>query len=121
VLGLDGVRVTRLLNVAIVMFVAASLAAVVPVTKRLAAPLVCPSGYARSIVVIDVSSGEDDTAWSSALWCAYADRATPPVEANGRTVLAILVAEFLVVVFGTRALAGVWLRVAGRAPRAGDP
>jgi len=105
---------------AIIAFVALMVAtvgmAIVPVSQRLTAPIVCPAGYTESVVVTYTSRSSDGVSMSSELYCIDAADGRP-VEASGfltflvsflGVLLALLSPLVLLALFGTvrRALRG---------------
>ncbi len=67
-------------------------------TMKLAAPIVCPKGYDRSIVVLHVRGGSrGGTSYTGDLWCAFPEKNRFPVNVNTFGVIGVLFGEWLLV------------------------
>lgn len=106
--GIVGTAIGLLAGAAFVapMIVGASMV-FAPVAKRLAAPVACPEGYLRSIVVQDIGHPEPGvTTFSSELYCFKASGR--PVQATDFRVFvglwAIVTGSMVVVVLGAIAV-----------------
>ena len=84
----------RLVAAAFAGFVIAFLSwAIVPASTRLSAPLLCPSGYGRSLVVLHVYGGAADSTTKSDLWCVPSGGDACPTRVDGMSVIFTMVGE----------------------------
>ncbi|MGH7282744.1 MAG: hypothetical protein ACRELY_14550 [Polyangiaceae bacterium] len=84
----------RFIAAAFAAFVIAFLSwAIVPATTRISAPLLCPSNYNRSLVVLHVYGGVSDSTTKSDLWCVPPDAAACPTRVDGISVIFTMVGE----------------------------
>ena len=67
--------------------------AIVPVSTRLSAPLLCPNGYSRSLVVLHVYGGASDSTTKSDLWCVPSAGDACPTRADPMSVIVTMVGE----------------------------
>jgi len=96
------------------LFLALMLACCAPVTLRLAAPVACPDGYARSAVVAEVSNPEPGTtSVSSELYCV--DRSGVPIHANWIVAVVALAAEAMLLATLAGLIVGLRIRLTRRA------
>ena len=79
---------------------------------KLAAPVVCPKGYSRSIVVLRVGgTSRGGTSYTGSLWCAFPEKHRFPVNADTFAVMGVLFGEWLLV---TSAIASLLYLLAKR-------
>ena len=84
-----------------------------PITLRLAAPVACPDGYARSAVVVEVTNPEPGTTnIDSDLYCV--DRSGFPVHASWIVAVFTLAAELASLALTLGALAALGNRLTRR-------
>lgn len=77
----------------------------VSATMKLAAPVACPKGYVRSVVVLHVrGTSRGGTSYTGDLWCVFPEKHRFPENANTFAVLGVLFGEYLLV---TMSLASV--------------